>query len=99
MQNRRMIFYTGLHLIARKGQRHPQSITIVVMRYVMPPVNQRRRSFIRIRLAIVVCVNHPVAAIDLQRRSDEDNDVLANGLYERSLLSRESISQFHKHLA
>ena len=99
MQNRRMIFDKRLHLIARKGQCHPQSIAIVVVSYVMPPVNQRRRGFIRISFAIVVSVNHPVTAIDLKRWSNQDDDVFADRLYERSLLSRESISQFHKHLA
>ena len=40
-----------------------------------------------------------VTAIDLKRWSNQDDDVFADRLYERSLLSRESISQFHKHLA
>src|SRR6266568_6049744 len=103
MQNRRMIFDKRLHLIARKGQCHPQSIAIVVVSYVMPPVNQRRRGFIRISFAIVVSVNHPVTAIDLKRWSNQDDDVFADRLYERSLLSRERSeehtselqSQFH----
>ena len=95
MENRRMIFQKRLHLIARKRERHSQSVAIVIVGDVVAPVNERRGSLVRIGFAVVVGIDHPVAPINFQRRSNQDNDVFANRLDERTLFSREAISQFH----
>ena len=95
VQNRRMIFKEGLHLIAGQRQRHAKSVTIVVVSNVMTPINQRRHGFARVRLAVVIRVNHAIAAIDLKRRSDQHDHVLANRLNERTLFDGQTISEFH----
>ena len=70
VQNRRMKFQESLHLITRERQRHAQPVAIIVVGDVMAPVNQRRHTFAWIRFAIVVGINHSVAASHLERGSN-----------------------------
>ena len=65
---------------------------------VLAPVNKRGRVFVRIGLSIVVRVNHHVASIDFESRRDQDDDILPNGLNERTLFHGQAVRQLHQHL-
>src|ERR1041384_7156492 len=94
-----MILEKRLHLIPRKRQSHPEPIAVVVVRYVLAPVEERRRLLIRVCLAIVVYVNGAGAATSSERRRNQHNDFLSNRIDKRRALAREPISKFHQHLA
>ncbi len=64
----------------------------------MAPINQWRHTFSRIRYAIVVGVDHAIAAINFECGSDQDDYIFADGLNEWRLLNRQTIGEFHQHL-
>src|SRR5215831_11478138 len=92
-----MIFQESLHLVARKGQRHSQSIPVVVMRDIFAPVEERRGRLARIGLAIIVLINSTIAPVDFQSGGDHYYGVFPDGLDERAIVDYEAIGQFHQH--
>ena len=98
VQNYRMVVEKRPHHVSRQGERHPESIAIVIVCYVFAPVEQWRRGLSRIGFAIVILIDGPVAPIYLKRGCDHYDDVLANCIDERAVFNRKPIGKLHQHL-
>ena len=73
------------------------AVAVVVVGDVLAPVDQGRLRFAGL-LAVVVGVDDLLAAIDLDDRGDEGDDVLADVLDEGSLLHRQAVGELDQHL-
>jgi hypothetical protein len=65
---------------------------------VLAPVEEAGRVLSGVGLAVVVEVNHAVAAVDFEDGRNHHDEVASNLLYEGRLLDGEAVGQFHEHL-
>ena len=98
VENGRVILEKRRHLISRQSQSHAQTVAVIIVSDVFAPIDQARSAFALIRFAVIVQIDHRVAAIDLERRCDHHDHVLPNGTDHRRVLDRDAIRHFHQHL-
>ena len=77
--------------------RHHDAVPVVIVRRVLPPVDQTRPDVL-VRLAVAIGVDHAVAPIDFRHWRDECYDAVANLPDEWRLFDRQPVRQFHEHL-
>jgi hypothetical protein len=80
----------------RQAEADADAVTVVVVLHVLAPVDHRRRRLPGLLRAEVVDLL--LAAVDLARRREHDDHVVANRLDERRLLDRKPVGQLHQHL-
>ncbi len=84
--------------VLTERQRHADLVPVVVVHHVVPPVDERRRGQVGMRLAVVPEVDLAVAPVGLDDRGQEHDDVFADVLDERRLLDRQPVGELHHHL-
>src|SRR5262249_12474256 len=86
----------SLQDILRQLQSEPHRVAVVVVSDVMPPVDERRPVFFRVREVPVVNIDLPIAPVDFDDRSNQGNDSVAYGFYVRAFVDCESIGKLHE---
>ena len=96
VQHLRMPADVGVEDVASQVEGHAHGVAVVVMRDVMAPVEQMRPILAGVRLVPAVDVDHAVAAIDFNDRSDEHDHVLADVLDVWGVIDGEAVGQLHE---
>ncbi len=91
-----MIVQERVEHVLGKVQCHGHRIAVVVVGNIVAPVQQARIGLTRVREVPPVQVNHPVAAVDLNHRCDENNHVLADVLDVRRVVDGQPVGELHQ---
>ena len=97
VHDRRLPLELDLGHVLGEREHLAHAVAVVVVRDVLAPVHQRRPLLAGL-LAVVVGVDLLLAAVHLDDRRDEGDDVVANLLDERRLLHHQPIRQLLQHL-
>ena len=82
--------------VARERQRGGHRVAVVVVDHVLAPVDGRGPGVLRVRQVPLVDVDLPIAAVGLQDRRDQRDDVRADRLDVGALVDRQPVGQFHQ---
>ncbi len=96
MQHLRMEIDIRVQNIVGQVQRHRHGVAIVIVRYVMSPIQQPRPLLTRMRLVPLVNVHHAVAPIHLDHRRNQHHHVLPYVLDVRRIIHCQPIRQLHQ---
>src|SRR6185503_19236062 len=80
VENLRVPIEIRVQYVAREIKRHSHHITVVVMRDIMPPVEEVRVLLFRVGLVPAINVDLAIASIDLDNRCDENDHMRADEL-------------------
>ena len=83
-------------MFSRELERHAHRVAVVVVRDVVAPVDHVRRHVVRVLLLPLVDVDDAIAAVDLDDRRDQRDDVIANVLDVGRVVDRETIRELHE---
>ena len=86
----------GVEDVAGERERHPHGVAIVVVRDVATPVGEARPGRIGVGEVPAIDVHHAVAAVDLDHRRDQRDQVVADLADVRALVDRQPVGELHE---
>ncbi len=82
--------------VAGERERHPHGVAVVVVRHVATPVGEARPGRIGVGEMPAVEVHHAVAAVDLDHRGDERDQIVADLADVGTLVDRQAVGELHE---
>ncbi len=86
----------GVEDVAGQRKGHSHGIAVVVVRDVVAPVGEARPAGGRVGEMPAVDVHHAVAAIDLDHRRDQGDQVVADLPHVGALVDRQAVGELHE---
>ena len=96
VQHRGMPIEHALGDVLRELQILAEAVAIVVVRDILAPINQRGLGLAGL-LAVIIGVDHLLAAVDLDHRGDEGDHLVADRANEGRVLHRKAVGEFDQH--
>ena len=86
----------GVQDIFGKLERHAHSVAVVVVRDVLAPIDEPGEKFLGMREVPFVDIDHAVAAVDFDDRSNQRDGAIANFLDVWAFIHGEPVGQLHQ---
>ncbi len=86
----------GVEHLPGEGEGQPHGVAVVVVRHVVPPVDQAGRHGLGMGEVPAIDVHHAVAAVDLDDRGDQGDHVVADRADVRALVDRQPVGELHE---